>query len=126
MQIATQALESSVLSELDEKYEIFFTETDATLDLCTLGQKQEFCVEVIPIGKRELLDFKTDSTNDFWRKSWKLEMLESFEDYREIKELTMELLETKGVNSALLNEKEVISQYEGFNKAPCISNGSKS
>ena len=65
MQIATQALESTVLSELDEKYEIFFTETDATLDLCTLGQKKEFCVEVIPIGKRELLDFKTDSTNDF-------------------------------------------------------------
>ena len=67
MQIATQALESSVLSELDEKYEIFFTETDATLDLCTL-QKQEFCVEVIPIGKRELLAFKTDSANDFWGK----------------------------------------------------------
>lgn len=53
-------------------------------------------------------------------------MLESFDDCRELKELTMELLETKGGNSALLNEKEVISQYEGFNKPPCISNGSKS
>ena len=29
----------------------FFTGADATLDLCALGEKQEFCVEVVPNGK---------------------------------------------------------------------------
>ena len=34
LQIATQALETRPLSELEEKDEAFFTGADATLDLC--------------------------------------------------------------------------------------------
>ena len=75
LQITRQALEARLLSELEEKDEIFFTGADATLDLSALGEKQEFYVEVIPNGKRELLDFKTDSAKDFWIKVEKLELL---------------------------------------------------
>ena len=48
-----QTLETRLLSDLEEKDEIFFTGTDATLDLCAPGEKQEFCVEVVPNGKRK-------------------------------------------------------------------------
>ena len=47
------------------------------------------------------MDFKTDLANNFW--VGKLELLESFEDCRDLKELTVEL-----------SEKEVVSHYEGF------------
>ena len=33
---------------------------------CAQGDIQEFWIEVVPNGKRELLDFKTDSAKDFW------------------------------------------------------------
>ena len=65
LQLARQALEQRLLSELEEKDETFFTGADATLDLCALGEKQDFSVEVVPNGKRERLEFKTDSTSDF-------------------------------------------------------------
>ena len=58
------------------------------------------------------MDFKTDSAKDFSVE--KLELLQSFEDCRELKELTVELLEERGGKSAKLNEKEVMSLYEGF------------
>ena len=48
--IATQTLETRLSSELEEKDETFFTGADATLDLCALGEKQEFCVEVVSNG----------------------------------------------------------------------------
>ena len=85
---------------------------DATLDLCMLGEKQEFWVEVICNRKREWLDFKTDSGKDLSVE--KLELLESFKDCRELRELTVELLEERGGESAELNEKEVMFLYEGF------------
>ena len=40
LQIAKQALKIMPLSELEEKDETFITGADATLDLCTLGEKQ--------------------------------------------------------------------------------------
>ena len=61
------------------------------MDLCGLVEKQEFRVEVVHNRKREWLDFKTDSEKDFWLE--KLELLESFEDCSEFKELTVELWE---------------------------------
>ena len=112
LQIARQALEQRLLAELEEKDETFFTGADVTLDLCALGEKQEFWAEVFPNRKREWLDFKTDSAKDFWVE--KLELLESFEDCRELKELTVELWEERGGKSAKLYEKEVMSLYEGF------------
>ena len=45
LQIARQALETRLLSELEQKDETFYTWADAILDLCALGEKQEFCVE---------------------------------------------------------------------------------
>ena len=60
--------------------EAFFNGGHATLDLCALEEKQEFCVEVVPNAKRELLDCKTDLAKDFRVKVEKLELLESFED----------------------------------------------
>ena len=112
LQIARQALEQRLLAELEEKDETFFTGADVTLDLCALGEKQEFWAEVFPNRKREWLDFKTDSTEDFW--VGKLEFLESFEDCRELKELTVKLWEERGAKSAKLYEKEVMFLYEGF------------
>ena len=94
--ITVQALEVSLLSELNLKDETFFAEADVTLDLCALGKKQEFCAEVVPNGKRELLDFKADLAKDFWVKIENLELLERFEDCRELKELTADLLEERG------------------------------
>ena len=58
--------------------------------------KQEFCVKVVPNGKRLWLDIKTDSAKDFWVKVEKLELLESFEDSRELKELLVDFLEERG------------------------------
>ena len=69
-------------------------------------------MEVVPNRKREWLDFKTDSAKDFWVD--KLELLESFQDSRELKELTVELWEGRCGKSAKLNEKEVMFQYEDF------------
>ena len=112
LQIARQALEQRLLAELEEKDEALFTRADATLDLCTLGKKQELWVEVVPNRKREWLDFKTDSAKDFWVD--KLELLESFQDSRELKESTVELWEGRCGKSAKLNEKEVMFQYEDF------------
>ena len=89
-----------MLSELEEKDETFFTGADATLHLCTLGEKQEYYVEVIPNGKRLWLDFKTDPSKDFWLKVEKLKLLESFKDCRELEELTVELFEERGGKSA--------------------------
>ena len=85
---------------------------DAKLELCALGEKQELWVEVISNRKWEWLDFKTDSGKDLWVE--KLELLESFEDCRELRELSVELLEERGGKSAELNEKEAMSLYEGF------------
>ena len=99
LQIATQALETRLSSELEEKDETFFTGADATLDLCALDEKREFCVEVVSNEKRLWLDFKTDSEKDFWVKVENLELLESFEDCRELKELITEFLEERGGKS---------------------------
>ena len=83
-----------------------------TLDLCALGEKQEFWVEVVSNRKREWLYFKTDSTKVFLVE--KLELPESFEDCSELKELTVKPLEKRGWKSAKLYEKEVMSFHEGF------------
>ena len=83
-----------------------------TLDLCALGDKQEFWVEVVSNRKREWLYFKTDSTKVFLVE--KLELPESFEDCSELKELTVKPLEKRGWKSAKLYEKEVMSFHEGF------------
>ena len=109
MQIARQALETRLLSVLEEKDETFFTGADTTLDLCALGEKQEFYVEVDPNGKRLWLDFKTDSAKDFWVKVEKIKLLESFEE--DLEELTAKLL---------------CSYMKVLNKPPCISNDNKS
>ena len=53
LQIARKALEQRLSAKLEEKDETFFTGTDVTLDLCTLGEKQEFWAEVFPNRKRE-------------------------------------------------------------------------
>ena len=79
------------------------------LDLCALGEKQEFCVEVGSNGKRLWLDFKTDSAKDFWVKVEKIKLLESFEE--DLEELTAKLL---------------CSYMKVLNKPPCISNDNKS
>ena len=84
LQFVRQVLETRLLSELGEKDETFFTGADATLDVCALGEKQEFCIEVLPNVKGEWLDFKTDSAKDFRVKVEKLQSLESFEDFREL------------------------------------------
>ena len=117
LQIAGQALEQRLFAELEEKDETFFTVADATLDLCALGEKQEFWVEVVPNRKREWLDFKTDSEKDFWVE--KLELLESFEDCRELKELIVDLCEEKGGKSAKLYKKEIMSLCECFESWNC-------
>ena len=49
---------------------------------------------------------------DFWVE--KIELLESFEDCRELKELTVELLEERDGKFEKLYEKEVMFLYEGF------------
>ena len=84
LQFVRQVLETRLLSELEEKDETFFTGADATLDVCTLGEKQEFCIKVLPNVKGEWLDFKTDSAKYFRVKVEKLQSLESFEDFREL------------------------------------------
>ena len=84
LQFVRQVLETRLLSELEEKDETFFTGADATLDVCALCEKQEFCIEVLPNVKGEWLDFKTDSAKDFRVKVEKLQSLESFEDFREL------------------------------------------
>ena len=84
LQFVRQVLETRLLSELEEKDETFFTGADATLDVCALGEKQEFCIKVLPNVKGEWLDFKTDSAKDFRVKVEKLQSLESFEDFREL------------------------------------------
>ena len=66
--------------------------------MCTRWKTRILC-KVVPNGKRELLDFKTKSGKDFWVKVEKLELLKSFEDCRELKELTTELLEERGGKS---------------------------
>ena len=84
LQFVRQVLETRLLSELEEKDETFFTGADATLDVCALGEKQEFCIKVLPNVKGEWLDFKTDSAKYFRVKVEKLQSLESFEDFREL------------------------------------------
>ena len=80
--------------------------------MCALGEKQEFWLEFFLNRKREWLYFKTDSANDFW--VGKLELLESFEDYGELEELTVELWEERGRKSWKLYENEVMFLYECF------------
>ena len=80
--------------------------------MCALGEKQEFWVEVVPNRKQEWLDFKTGSAKDFWVE--KLELPENLENCRELKEWTVEFLEERGGKSPKLNEKEIMSLYEGF------------
>ena len=109
LEIVRQALEQRLLAELEEKDETFFTGADVILDLCALGKKQEFWVEVFPNRKREWLDFKAVSEKDFWVE--KLELIESFEYCRELKELTVELWEERGRKPGKLYEKEVMSLY---------------
>ena len=109
LQIARQALEQRLLAELEEKDETFFTGADVILDLCALGEKQELWVKVFSNRKREWLDFKTDSEKYFWVE--KLELIESFEYCKELKELTVELWEERGRKPAKLYEKEVMSLY---------------
>ena len=53
LQFVRQVLETRLLSELEEKDETFFTGADATLDVCALGEKQEFCIKVLPNVKGE-------------------------------------------------------------------------
>ena len=65
-----------LLSELEEKDGMFFTRAHATLDLCGLGEKQHFWVEVVHNGKGEWLDFKIDWAKDYGVE--KVELLESF------------------------------------------------
>ena len=65
LQIARQALEQRLLAELEEKDETFLTRADVTLDLCALGEKQEFWVEVFPNRKREWLDLKQTRQKTF-------------------------------------------------------------
>ena len=77
-----------------------------------LGEKQEFWVELVPNRKRELIGLQNRLSKGFWVE--KLELLESFEDCRELKELTVELWEERGGKSAKLYEKEVMSLYESF------------
>ena len=60
---------------------------------------------------------------DFWVE--KLELLESFEDCRELKELTVELWEERGGKSVKLYEKEVMFLYEGFEWATVYFEWSK-
>ena len=70
-----------------------------------------------------LLEFKTDSAKDFWGWDEKLELLECYEDWREWKELTAELLEVIlrcSVTKKLSPNKKVL------NKSPCILNVSRS
>ena len=95
LQITRPTLETRLLSELQEKDEKCFTGTDATLDLRALPKKQEFCVEVFPNQFLIEIDFKTDSAKVFRVKVETLQLLESFEDCRELKELTAELSEEK-------------------------------
>ena len=52
MDFGLKVLEPRLLSELEEKDENYFTGAEATVDLCALGEKQEFCVEVVSNGKR--------------------------------------------------------------------------
>ena len=99
LQIARSAVETRLLSEeKEEKGETFFTEADVTLDLCVLGEKQEFWVEVVPNWKRELWTSK-QTRQEFWVKVENLELLESFEDCTELNEITAELLEERGGKS---------------------------
>ena len=112
LQISRQALKQRLLAELEKKNEIFFSGADVTLHLCALGEKQEFWLEFFLNRKREWLYFKTDSANDFW--VGKLELLESFEDYGELEELTVELWEERGRKSWKLYENEVMFLYECF------------
>ena len=91
LQVARQALEQSLLSELEEKDEAFLTGADATLDLCALGEKQEFWNERT-IGSQNRLHKPL--------LSWKLQLVKSFKDFRELKELTVKLLEERDGKSA--------------------------
>ena len=100
LQVARQALEQRQLAELEVKDETFFTGADTTLDFCGLGQKQKFWTEVVPNRNREWFDFKTDLTKDLWVE--KLALLVSFEDCRELNELTVKLWEERGGKSTKL------------------------
>ena len=88
-----------LLSKLKEKNQTFVIGADAKLDLCALGEKQVICM-VVPNRKREWLNFRTNLAKDFWVKVKKWELLESFKDCRELKELTVGLLEERGGKSA--------------------------
>ena len=100
LQVARQALEQRQLAELEVKDETFFTGADTTLDFCGPGEKQKFWTEVVPNRNREWFDFKTDLTKNLWVE--KLALLASFEDCRELNELTVKLWEERGGKSTKL------------------------
>ena len=72
--------------------------------MCAIGEKQKFSAEVFPCRKREWFDLKTDSAKYFWVE--KLQLLESFEDCRESKKLTVDFWEERGGKSEKLYEKK--------------------
>ena len=73
-----------------------FTGADATLDLCAVGEKYEFYVEIVLNGKGELLGFKKNLANNL-SKSWKIIV-------------SADILEERSGKSVQLNKKEVISK----------------
>ena len=83
LQIARQAVETRLLPKLKEKAQTFFTRADATLDLYALGERQEFCVEAVPNGKRELLDF----SKTFLSKSWKIRVTRNVRGLQRVKRI---------------------------------------
>ena len=98
LQIARQALEQRWIRR--KRWNILYRSRCNTRLVCP-RRKTRIWVELVPNRKREWLAFKTHSAKDFWVE--KLELLENFEDCRELKELTVELLEERGGKSAQLN-----------------------
>ena len=60
------------------------------------GWKARLLCKIIPNGDGELMDFNTNSAKDRKVKVGKLELLESFEDSRKLKELTADFLQERG------------------------------
>ena len=85
MKVAKQTLETSLLFELDKKDRPFFFEVHARPDVLWLDKKLNFCVEVVPHGKRKILDYKTDSVKKILRISWKMWVSKSFANCKKLK-----------------------------------------
>ena len=105
LQIVGQALEQRLLDEVEKKrWNILYWSRCNTIVVCNWKKKQKFSAEVFPCRKREWFDLKTDSTKYFWVE--KLQLLESFEDCRESKKLTVDFWEERGEKSEKLYEKK--------------------